>query len=90
MEIPIKITKNLIPLFHRMTLGKIDVFPEKSVCIISKTFIPIFLYILTIYTLRFTERPRFPGPTPFVNPLAPSMGAYSSGTQLICKLALPC
>jgi hypothetical protein len=40
--------------------------------------------------LRFKDKPKFPGPTPFVNPFGPNIGAYSSGTQLNCKFALPC
>ena len=40
------------------------------------------LILFIIYTLRFNDKPKLPGPTPFVNPEGPKNGAYSSGTQL--------
>ena len=78
--------------FHEEHEREKQVFSHSTRSLNLSYLIFLFLSIISIISqiLRFNDKPKFPGPTPFVNPFGPNIGAYSSGTQLNCKFALPC
>jgi hypothetical protein len=78
--------ENEVPVEYQYTMGF-------SLTSLSPTWSNFFFLLLLppfSYTLKFKDRPKFPGPTPLVKPLGPKNWAYSSGTQDNWTLARPC